>query len=135
EVSDHHLRLSKPQPTPDLLPHRQSSGRGQGHANGRLERVGLRPEAQVVRAEVVAPLADQMRLVNNEQTWSSTMQRLARLRVRQLLRGHEDESLGVTSTVERSRPRSRGLLRVQDDRGQPRLAEMSKLIVLQRDQR
>jgi hypothetical protein len=75
-----------------------------------------------------------MRFVDDEETWPSAMQRVPGRRVRELLRGHENERVGI-ETVERGRPRSRGLLRVQDDRGQARLAQMGKLIVLQRDQR
>ena len=135
EVADHHLGLAEPQAPGDLLPHRQGGRRRQGHANRRLERIGLRAETHVVGAEVVTPLADQMRLVDDEEPRPRPPERLPRLRVRQLLRRDEDEGVRIAGSDECGGPRPRRLLRVQHDRGQARRAQMRKLIVLQRDQR
>jgi hypothetical protein len=83
----------------------------------------------------VAPLTDQVRLVDDEEPWSRATQRVPRLRVRQLLRRKEDEGFGVAGVDKRGRPRARRLLGVQDDRGQTRGAQVRQLVFLQRDQR
>ena len=83
----------------------------------------------------MAPLADQVRLVDDEEPGSGPAQRLSRLRVRQLLRRDEDEGVGIAGGDESSCPRARRLLRVQHDRGQAGRAQMLKLVVLERDQR
>jgi len=54
--------------------------------NATADRLGLRAEPHVVRAEVATPLADQVRLVHHEQARPRALHRLAGLRVRQLLR-------------------------------------------------
>ena len=72
-------------------PHRRRGGRGQRQPDRRAERLGLRAEPHVVRPEVVAPLADQVRLVHGEQPRPRAAQRLPGLCVAELLRREEDE--------------------------------------------
>jgi hypothetical protein len=86
EVAHHHHGIAQVKPPHDFLPHRRRGGRGQGQADRCADRVGLRAEQHVVRAEVVAPLADQRRFVNREQARLRALQRLAGLAVGQLLR-------------------------------------------------
>ena len=130
EIADHHLGVAQAKAPADLQSHRKCRGRGQGDANGRLEGVCLCGKTHVVGAKVVAPLADQVRLVDDEESRSCTTQRVPRLHVRQLLRRDEDERVGVAGGNERVRPCTSGLLRVQDNRVEARRAEMGELVVL-----
>ncbi len=81
EVADHHLGVAQAQAPADLQPHRRRRGRGQRDANGHFEGVGLSAETHVVGAKVVAPLADQVCLVDDEESGSCATQRVPRLHV------------------------------------------------------
>ena len=67
EVADHHHGIAQAEPPHDLLPYRRRGRRGQRQPDRRADRLGLRAEPHVVGPEVVAPLADQVRLVHGEQ--------------------------------------------------------------------
>jgi hypothetical protein len=83
----------------------------------------------------MAPLADQVRFVDDEEPRSRASKRVPRLGVRQLLRRDEHEGVGLAGRGECGRPRSRRLLRVEDECGEPRGAKVRQLVFLQRDQR
>jgi hypothetical protein len=135
KVADHHLWIAQPEPPHDFPPHRRRGGRGQGKPDGCADRLGLCSEQHVVRAEVAAPLADQVRFVNSEKTRLSAPQRLAGLLVRQLLRRKEDKRIGIARGQQRRSACARGLLGVQDDRPQAGRTQVGELIILQCDQR
>ena len=67
EVADRHLEIPQAEPPDDFPPHGRRGRRGQRQADRRPDRLGLRSEPHVVRPEVMAPLADQVRLVHGEQ--------------------------------------------------------------------
>ena len=135
EVADHHHGIAQAEPPHDLLPHRRRGRRGQRQPDRRADRLGLRAEPHVVGPEVVAPLADQVRLVHGEQPRPRPLERSPGLGVRQLLRGQEDERTRVTRGEQRRRARTRRLLRVEHDRRQASRLQVRELVVLQRDQR
>ena len=135
EVAQHHGGVTQAEALHDLLPHGRRGGGGQGQPDGRAEGLGLGPEHHVVRPEVTAPLADQVRLVDGEQTRPGALQRLAGLLVSQLLGRQEHERIRVAGGQERRRVRAGRLLRVEHDSRQARRAQVGELIILQRDQR
>src|SRR3954447_24639250 len=77
EVADHHLGIAQPEPPADLAPHRRRGGRGEGDPHAGAELIRLRSEAQVVRAEVLTPLTDEVRLVDDELPGANVRQRRA----------------------------------------------------------
>ncbi len=135
EVTQHHVRVAQAEPPDDFLLHRRRRGRGQRHPERCTDRLGLGPEPHVVRPEVVPPLADQVGLVHGEQARLGTAQRLAGLRVGQLLRGEEHERAGVTRGEQRRRAGASRLLGVQHDGRQASRPQVGELIILQGDQR
>lgn len=108
EVADHHLGVAQPEPPHDLLPHRRRGRRGQRQPDRRADRLGRRAQPHVIRAEIAAPLADQVRLVHDEQPRPRALHRL---------------------------PGPGRLMRVEHDRPQAGRPQVGQLIVLQRDQR
>jgi len=135
EVADHHHGITQAEPPHDLLPHGRRGRRGQGQADRCADRLGLGAEQHVVRAEVVSPLADQMRLIDDEQPRPRTLERLPGLRVRQLLRSQENKRARVARGEQRSRAPARRLLGIENDGRQPGRLQVGQLILLQRDQR
>ena len=135
EIADHDLGITQAEPPHDLLPHRRRGRGGQGQANRRADRLGLGAEPHVVGTEVVAPLADQVGLIDHEQPGPGALQRLPGLAVGQLFRCEKDERAGVTRGQQRGCARTGRLLRVEDDRWQPGRMQVRDLIILQRDQR
>ena len=117
------------------LPHRRRRGGGERDPHGRAELVGLRAEPQVVGPEVPSPLADEVRLVDDEQPGPGAPQRRAGLVVGQLLGREEDEFVGPAGLDERRRPRTRRLRGVEHRGRQARRLEVRQLVVLERDQR
>ena len=67
EAAHQHPRIAHPQALDDLLPHGRRRRRGQRQHLRRPQLRGERAQPQVVRPEVVAPLADAVRLVDHEQ--------------------------------------------------------------------
>jgi hypothetical protein len=135
EVADHHHGITQAEPPHDLLPHRRRGRRGQRQPDRRADRPRLRAEQHVVGPEVVAPLADQVGLVDGEQPRPRALQRLPGLGVGELLRRQEDERARVARGEQRRRACARRLLRVEHDRRQAGRPHMRELVVLQRDQR
>ena len=135
EVTDHLLGVAQPEPPADLAPHRRRRGGGERDPHAHPELVGLRAEPQVVGPEVLPPLADEMRLVHDEQPRAGAPQRRARLVVGELLGRDEDELVGPARLDERRRPRTRRLRGVEHRGGQARRPQVRQLVVLQRDQR
>jgi len=84
EVTDHDRRVTQAEPLHDFRPHGRRRGGGQRQPDRCADRVRLRSQQHVVRPEVVTPLADQVRLVDHEQTRPRPQQRLPRLAVREL---------------------------------------------------
>ncbi len=110
EVSDNDLGIAQAQPPHDLMSDRRRSRCRQCHAHGHPHRLSLCAEAQVVGSEVVPPLADQVRLVDDEQSRPRTLQHLPRPRVAELLRGEEDERIRTAGGCERCRVLVRRLM-------------------------
>ena len=135
EVAHDDVRVSQPQTATDLLSYRRSCRRRQRHPHVDAERVRLRSDPQVVGAEVVPPLADQVRLVDCEQSRASTPQNFTRLPVRELFWRQKHECLRSAGRGKRRRMLARRLVRVENDRCQAGGAEVRKLVLLQRDQR
>ena len=127
--------LAQAEPADDLVPHRLGGGRRQRQPHRHLERIRLRAQPHVVGAEVVPPLADQVRLVDGEQARLRAPQRLARLPVGELLRREEDERVRLGGRGQRGGVLARRLVRVEHDRVEAGGAQMRELVVLQRDQR
>lgn len=67
ERGDHLAVLAQPEPIDDVRTHRWRRGGGQGDHRGTPQPVDRRTEPQVVRPEVVPPLGDAVRLVDDEQ--------------------------------------------------------------------
>jgi hypothetical protein len=135
EVADHDLGIAQAEPLHDVLPDRRRGRRGQGQPDRRADRLGLRAEQHVVGAEVVTPLADQVRFVHHEKARPGPLQRLPGLVVGQLFGGQEDERARVARGQQRGRVGTGGLLRVQHDGRQAGRLQVRELIVLKRDQR
>jgi hypothetical protein len=135
EVADDDLGVAQAETPPDLVPHRRRRGCRQREPRRNLERVRLRAKTHVVGPEVVSPLADEMCLVDDEQTRPRTLQHLARLDVGQLLRGEEDECIRSARHGQRRGVLAGRLVRVEDDRRQAGRPQVAELVVLQRDQR
>ena len=129
------LGVAQPEPPADLAPHRRRGGRGERDPHAGAELVRLRAEPQVVRPEVLAPLADEVRLVDDEQSRPARRSAVAGLVVGELLGREEHELVRSAGLDERCRPRPRRLRRVQDRRRQARRAQVGELVVLERDQR
>jgi hypothetical protein len=106
EVADHHHGIPQAQPAYDFLPDRRRGGRGQGKPGRRPDRLRLGSEPHVVGAEVAAPLADQVSLINGEQARPGPLHRLAGLPVRQLLGREEDERAGIARGEKRGGTRA-----------------------------
>ena len=135
EVADHHYGIAQAEPPHDFLPDRRRGRRGQRQPDRRANRLGLRAQQHVVGPEVVAPLADQVRFIDDEQPRPRALERLPGLRIRQLLRRQEDKRARLARGEQRRRARPGRLLRVQHDRRQAGRVQVGELIVLQRDQR
>jgi hypothetical protein len=125
------------QPLDDLPAHRLGRGRRQRQQPRVSKLLDHRSHVQVVRAEVVAPLADAVRFINHEQGRPRLVQMRQHLLAMQLLGGEEDEfQLAVFQFIE-------GLALIGDaDRGvdHRRPAHLLRLqrlglIALERDQR
>ena len=119
EVPDHDLGILQAEAPDDLLPHRLRRRRRQGNAHRCLQRIGLRTEPQIVGAEVMAPLADQMCLVDDEEPRPRTLQHVTRLRVTELLGREKDERIRPAGDRESGGMLARRLMRVEHDRRKP----------------
>ncbi len=135
EVAQLHHGITQAEPSDDFLPHRRRGGRGQSKADRCADRLGLCSEHHVVGAEVVTPLADQVRFIDGEQTGPSAPQRFAGLPIGQLLRREKDERAGIAGGEKSRRARTSRLLRVEDDSRHAGGAQVGELVILQRDQR
>ena len=91
EAADDDRRVAHAEPLDDLVADRRRGGRGQREHRRAAERLDRRAEPQVVGAEVVAPLADAVRLVDDEQRRPGGGDSSSDLGVGELLRGEEEE--------------------------------------------
>src|SRR6266853_5703735 len=114
EVAEYHLWIAKPEAPDDLFAHGWRGCCSQRHPHVGPKRVGLSPEPKVVGTEVLAPLADQMCLVDHEQTRLGTEEHRPRLTVRELLGRDEHERVGAARCSERLCWRPLRLLGVHD---------------------
>jgi hypothetical protein len=93
-------------------------------------------ELEVVRAEVVAPRGDAVRLVDRDQRRAQRPYLVQPLRLDELLRGDEQEPRGtVADRLERGPLLPRGLRRADPYRAQSPPGQPGALVVLQRQQR
>ena len=137
EAAHDHHGVAQAEPADDLLPHRRRRGGGEGERRRPAERLRGRPEPQVVGPEVVAPLGDAVRLVDDEQRRCRDGQLVEHLLVGELLGREEDELERVLGELGQ-----RGVaLRGGDGRvelgGAARgaLAQVVHLLALERDER
>ena len=91
EAADEHRRVLHPQPLDDLATDRGRGGRGQRQQGRVAELVGEGAEAEVVGAEVVPPLADAVRLVDDQQRGLRLAELLQHLLFGELLGRQQDE--------------------------------------------
>jgi len=91
ETLDHHARIAHGKPLHDLGTDGRRRRRGEGQ-HGRVSQIlnhGAKP--QVIGAEVVAPLADAVRLVDDEQGRLGRVDGRPHLVIGELLRSQEQE--------------------------------------------
>ena len=74
ERSDQHQRIAQPQLGDDVAPDALGGGRGEGVERHVREIVAQPPELAVLRAEVVSPLADAVRLVDRDEAHARLLQ-------------------------------------------------------------
>ena len=140
EAADEQARVLQLQPLDDVGAGVVVGGGGQRDARHRGEALVQRAQAEVFLAEVVAPLADAVRLVDREQAQQATL--VQRLHHRQEARRQQP----LRCDVEQRQPPGqqvaldrRGLLRaqrgVQEGRRHADLVERADLVLHQRDQR
>ena len=136
EVPDHDLGIAQPEPPADLAPHRRRRSRGERDPHARAELVGLRAEPQVVGAEIEAPLADQVGLVDDEQPRALTRRSAARVSWLESCSGETNTNSSgpqaSTSAAARAPADCAEFRTVADSRRPP---EVRQLVVLQRYQR
>ena len=116
EVADHDLGLAQAEASNDLVAHRLRGGGRERDPHRHLEVIRLRAQPHVVGPEVVPPLADQVRLVDDEEPRLGAAERVERLSVGELLRREEDERVVLGGRGQRGRVLVRGLVRVEHDR-------------------
>jgi hypothetical protein len=85
-----HLRIAHAEQLEDLLAHGRGGGGGEREHRRMAERLDRRADAQVVGAEVVAPLRDGVRLVHHEQRDAAIAQPRQHVLVRELLGSEQD---------------------------------------------
>src|SRR3954447_21833100 len=91
EAADDDCRVAHGEPLEDLCPDRGSCRRRQREGRRMAELLDDRAEPKIVRAEVMAPLADAVRLVDDKKLRLRIEQAISRLLVRELLGGEEQE--------------------------------------------
>ena len=130
-------RVAQPQPGRDVVAGRGRGRRGQRDHRRVPEPLDHRAQPQVVGPEVVPPLGDAVRLVDDEQRDACRAQRLDDLVVGQLLGGQEHVLGGAVAQL---LPRPAGLRRPlggvdHDGVGRLGAGEALALVALQGDQR
>ena len=95
EPGGHPHRVAQPQARDDVGRDLRRRRRGRGHERLRAQPARRVGEAEVVRAEVVAPLRDAVRLVDDEQADAGGAQRLGEARRREAL-GRDVEQAHLT---------------------------------------
>ena len=133
EAGAHALGLPEAEARDDLLGHLRGRGRRAGHRRRVAELLDDRREAQVVRAEVVAPLGHAVRLVHDEQRERAGRDRLPEGGAGEPLgRGERDLGVPVADVAQR------GLIVLARREHHGRVAEVREplaLVAHQRDQR
>ena len=140
EARDEGARLGELQPVEDVGTGVFVGGRRQRDARNRRVAVGQLAELQVLLAEVVAPLADAVRLVDRDQAQAATL--VQRIEHRQKTRVGDPLRRGVQHheaarqqlTLHRLRA-GRVERRVEESRMHASLFERTNLVVHQRNQR
>ncbi|SRR5579883_3227604 len=86
------LCIAHPQPLYDLFAHRGRGGRRQSQDGRMAQRLNGGAEPQIIRPEIVTPLADTVRLIDDEERGLDGFKTLEYLLVAQLF-GREKEKL------------------------------------------
>ena len=135
-VPDDHRGVPHAQPVGDLRPDPGRGGRGQREHPPDAEGADGAAETEVVRPEVVAPLADAVRLVHHRQRDRRAAQPGEDLGVGQLLRCEQQELDPPGGEVLDGLPALPGRQRgVEHRRALPGRVQGAQLVVLQRDGR
>jgi len=136
EAADDHRRIAQPEALDDLLAHRRRGRRGEREHGRAPERLHRRAEAQVVGPEVVPPLGDAVRLVDDEQRGLRDRELVEHVGVGELLGCEEHELQRVLGQLgERRGPlggRDVGV-QLRGAAGRP-VAQILDLLALQGDQ-
>ena len=135
EVADHDLGIAQPKAPADLAAHGRRRGGRERYPHRCAQLLSLRSKPQVVRPEVPTPLADEVRLIDDEQSRACAAQHRAGLVIGELLGRDEHELVGVGCLDERRRPGTRRLRGIQHGSPKPRLPKVRQLVGLQRYQR
>ena len=134
EATDDDLGVVHPQPAEDLVAHGRRRRRGQRQDRGAPERRDRVGKPEVVGPEVVAPLRDAVRLVDDEQRRPRRDELGQRVLVGQLLGGQQHElDLALLHALDGLGPVALAHGRVQ--RRRLALVDGLHLVALQRDQR
>ncbi len=130
-------RIAEREPARDVVGHRRRRGRGESHRRLRPHLPGGVGEEEVVGAEVVAPLGDAVRLVDDEQPDLDLPDELREARRGKALGGDvEQPDLARGSPGQRITVGAGALLRVdQLDPSRRDLAQRGHLVLHQRDER
>ena len=136
EAAQEHQRLRvAEQPRQDLVAGLGIGGRCEGRKR-HPQRVPQGPDAQVVGAEIMAPLADAMGLVHRDRTGpGAPQQRLGRPRGEPFGRDVKQPQLARLEGAQHLGVLVLGIAAGQRGRGHPRVAERADLVAHQRDQR
>ena len=88
---DHLCCAREPQACGDVAADLRIRGRREGERPRQAQALADRPELQIVRSEVVAPLRDAVRFVNGEQVHPGVAQSLGEALILEALGGHIEE--------------------------------------------
>ena len=136
ETGDEGLRLLHLQRAQDVVARARIGGRGQRDARHAGELLGQTRKPAVLRAELVSPLRDAMRLVDREQRQPQPRQPLQRAVGQQPLRRDVQQVELLLDQVARDAARlGRIEIRMQRAGRHAELAQRRDLVVHQRDQR
>ena len=136
EAGDEALRLLQPELAQDVGAGRLVGSCGERDPGHGREPLGQHRKLAVVRAEIVAPLADAMRLVDGEQRERRPLQQVQEARRGETLRRDIDEvEPALAHRPLDARPLAAVERRVEGRRLHPVLDERGHLVLHQRDQR
>ncbi len=135
EVADDLDGVAQAQAAADLGAYGRRRRGGQREPPVHAEAVGDRAECEEVRPEALTPLADEMRLIDDQQVRSPRGQPVEHPRVTELLRRQEHERIGPGGGVQRGTPLARRFGGVELHRPQPGAGEVVDLILLEGEQR